>query len=286
MVLLSGCSRGSFGTDEVFTFIFMSDTQADPEIGDYAPFGEILELALSHESRPQVLVLGGDNVNSGNSEEEWEKFWEAAGENLDDVLIASVAGNHDNNPLLAQQFDYPQVAPENNTEGFFYTFENSNIFFIMLDSNIMGAGNASDVEWLSDQLSSSDATEADWRIAVLHHPFWPVADIPRDMQRAETMRENFLPVMEENGVDLILCGHQHVYSRSVPMWDGIINENGIIQIMTASGAKDSYSPGENDYIEKIADTPVYLIIEVSAKALSLTAFNVTGEPFDSIRIEK
>jgi len=264
----------------------MSDTQADPEIGDYTPFGELLYLTLGHESQPKLLLLGGDNVNTGNSAEEWENFWAAADGNLDDVFIASAAGNHDNNPLLAQQFDYPQAAPENNTEGFFYTFTKNNVFFIMLDSNIMGAGNASDIEWLSNQLSSSAATDADWRIAVLHHPFWPVADIPRDVQRAETMREKFLPLIEEGNVDLILCGHQHVYSRTAPMRNGVIAEDGIIQIMTASGAKESYRPGEKEYIDIVADTPVYIIIEVSTNTLNIAAFNNVGEPFDSIRIEK
>ena len=156
----------------------------------------------------------------------------------------------------------------------------------MLDSNIMGAGNASDIEWLRDQLLSSAAANADWRIAVLHHPFWSVADVPRDIQRAEVMRANFLPVMEENNVDLILCGHQHVYSHTVPMLNGIAAENGIMQIMTASGAKESYSPSNREYIAKTSETPVYLIIEAGVKTLTVTAFDSAGKQFDTVQIIK
>jgi len=264
----------------------MSDTQADPEAGDYTHFGKILESALRSDNDPRLLVLGGDNINDGSSIGEWELFWNAAGENLYGLLVASAAGNHDNTALLARQFDYPQTAPENNTEGFFYTFSENNVFFLILDSNIMGAGNTSDAEWLRDQLTSSSATRADWRIAVLHHPFYPVADIPKDIQRAEVMRELFLPVMEENGVDLILCGHQHVYSRTAPMQGGVIEENGIIQIMTASGAKGSYSPGDKEYIAQISETSAYLIINAGADELNITAFNYAGEPFDNVQIEK
>ena len=283
MILLSGCDRTDI-KEEVFSFIFMSDTQADPEIGDYKPFGDLLEQALDHESQPQMLILGGDNVNSGNLSAEWDAFWDAADGMLDDIIVASVAGNHDNDLLLAEQFDYPKTAPVNNTEGFFYSFKESNIFFIMLDSNIMGAGNASDAEWLSDQLSTDDAINADWRIVVLHHPFWTIADIPRDMQRAEVMRDTFLTVLEENGVDLILCGHQHVYSRTTPMLGGDISDNGIIQIMTASGAKESYSPGEKEYIVKSAETPVFLIISTSRRTLDIKALNNVGDQFDSVTV--
>ena len=285
--LISGCASQE-ENEIIFSFLYMSDTQADPEIGDYTSFGELLEIAVNHETEPRLLILGGDNINSGSSTEEWDAFWTAAGNNLDDFFVASVAGNHDNDPLLAEKFDLPKIVPGNPTEGFFYTFTENNVFFLMLDSNIMGAGNASDVEWLGNQLSSSVATDADWRIAVLHHPFWTVADIPRDMQRAETMREKFLPLLEEHGVDLILCGHQHVYSRTAPMLSGvgIAAENGIIQIMTASGAKASYSPGEHGYIETIAETPVYLIVEVGTDLLNITAYNDAGEPFDNVQISR
>ena len=102
----------------------------------------------------------------------------------------------------------------------------------------------------------------------------------------EVMREIFLPVLEENGVDLILCGHQHIYSRTAPMLDGSIAENGIIQIMTASGAKESYSPGDKEYIVKTAETPVYLIINAYTGKLDITAYDSAGEQFDHVLITK
>ena len=42
IAILSGCSLGGSNNNEVFSFIYMSDTQADPEIGDYTIFGEII----------------------------------------------------------------------------------------------------------------------------------------------------------------------------------------------------------------------------------------------------
>ena len=269
---------------EVFSFIFMSDTQADPELGDYSLFGEILGLALIHESRPTLLVLGGDNVNNGSREEEWVAFWAAITENPDGIIMASAAGNHDNDPLLAKQFDYPQTAPENNSNGYFYSFTAGNIFFLILDSNILGAGRDYDIEWTKSQLTSDAAINADWRITVLHHPLWTVADIPRDMQRAETMRESLLYILDENGVDLILCGHQHMYSRSIPMRGGTSGNNGLIQIMAASGAKESYRTGNNDNFEVIAPAPNYLIIEAWTEALEITAYDGNGETLDNVRI--
>jgi len=293
-ILLSGCAAKSTdggvtsnGEDIIgFSFIFMSDTQADPEAGDYTALGGLFELALSHESEPKLLILGGDNVNDGASSDEWSAFWSAAGDCLDDVLIASVAGNHDNKSLLAEQFDYPDKAPVSATEGFFYSFTESNVLFVMLDSNMMGAGNAADAKWLEELLSSEAAANADWIIAVSHHPFFPIAEIPKDSQRAQTMGETFLPLMEESRVDLLLCGHQHMYSRTKPMSSSGISEGGLVQIMTASGAKGNYTPGSSEYVEITAETPAYLIVEIRGEAMAITAYNGAGAPFDSVQFIK
>ncbi|MCL2125762.1 MAG: metallophosphoesterase [Oscillospiraceae bacterium] len=204
-------------SSEKVSFLFFSDTQPDPETGDFNGFGELLELALASVPIPDAVIFGGDTVNDGGDVEEWQRFWQAAGGRLDGLATAAVAGNHDNYPLLAEQFDYPSQAPGRQDNGFFYTLSLGPIFFIMLDSNAMGAANADDIEWLRGVLESNAARESDWIVAVMHHPMWPVADNPKDAQRAEAMREHFLPLLENAGVSLILCGHQHTYARSMPM---------------------------------------------------------------------
>ncbi|MCL1827881.1 MAG: metallophosphoesterase [Oscillospiraceae bacterium] len=263
------------------TFLFFSDTQAEPETGDYSGVGALISEAVARFS-PELVIFGGDTVNDGGDAGEWRDFKKAAAELLSGPLIAAAPGNHDNYPLLAEQFDYPSYAPEAPGEGFFYSFSRDGVFFIVLDSNIMGAANKTDIDRLRNDLSDKAAILADWRIAVMHHPVWPVTDNPKDTQRAETMREYFLPVLEEHGVDLILCGHQHVYSRSFPMHGDNVSKYGpgIIQIMAASGAKESYAAAERDYITSLGDAPNYLSVTASARELRVTACNGNHEPFD------
>ena len=58
-----------------------------------------------------------------------------------------------------------------------------------------------------------------WIIAFFHHPTYSKGthDSDKDTDsggRMNDMREIFLPVLEQGGVDLILTGHSHVYERS------------------------------------------------------------------------
>ncbi|MCL2747244.1 MAG: metallophosphoesterase [Oscillospiraceae bacterium] len=269
------------------TFLFFSDTQARPETGANANananagantgIGALLTGAVAGEPRAELVIFGGDTVDDGGESGDWEAFWRNASEPLDGLVVAAVPGNHDNHAMLAEQFAYPARAPASPGEGFFYAIDMGGVHFVMLDSNIMGADRQADIDWLRADLAGEPAQKANWRVAVLHHPLWPPVNNPKDMARAETMRENFLPLLEDYGVDLVLCGHQHVYARSRA-------QNGIVQIMVASGAKEPYHADNTEDMAIIGGAPSYLRITADAGSLTVTAFDGNHAVFDTLTI--
>ena len=272
---------------DTLTFLFFSDTQADPETGDYYSLGEMLSRAVTQDQHTALVIFGGDTVNDGKDAAEWRDFWQAAKVPLTGLITAAVPGNHDSHALLAEQFCYPLKAPAKQEEGFFYSLDHGPVHFIMLDSNIMGAANSADAKWLQNDLQSEEARQAVWRIAVMHHPLWPLTENPKDTRRAETMREYFLPLLEAGGVDLILCGHQHIYGRSLPMrGESPAESGGIIQIMAASGAKVSYVTGGNDHVAVSSPAPNYLLLQADEQKLTVTACNEHHEAFDTCTLTR
>ena len=284
-------------------FLYFSDTQADPDTGDYSSVGELIALAIEQMKSPDLVIFGGDTVEDGRDADDWRRFWEEATPSLSDLPVAAVAGNHDNYPLLIDQFDYPNKAPAARDEGYFYSLDIGQVHLVMLDSNIMGAANLRDIEWLRGDLASDKAEQASWRIAVMHHPMWPVSNNPKDAARAETMREYFLPMLEEYRVDLILCGHQHIYSRSLPMSGETAAPEGagIIQVMAVSGGKGyQISEGReyaaiNAYLRNFlyrefaainALLRNFLYIEADNEELILTAYDGNGNSFDNLKLTR
>jgi hypothetical protein len=99
------------------------------------------------------------------------------------------------------------------TESYF-SFDYGNIHFINLDGNSapVTPGSAM-MTWLEADLQ---ATSADWVVAMWHHPpysrgLFHNSDVE---QREIDLRENVVPLLEDYGVDLVLCGHSHNYERS------------------------------------------------------------------------
>ena len=270
------------------TILYFSDMQADPDTGDYSGLGNLVSQALMGRERPDFAIIGGDSVNDGGDEVEWRLFHDVTNSLFDGLTTASVAGNHDNYALLSKQFDFPKEAPAKQGQGFFYTLDAGSVFFIMLDSNIMGAANDVDIRWLQEILQSDAARQADWLVAVSHHPMWPVSINPKDAERAGIMRESFLPILEEFGVSLVLCGHQHVYSRTLPMREDSAADDGsgIVQVMAASGDKPTYAMGDWDYVAATAPAPNFALLSADSESLRLTAFDAENSVIDEITIVK
>ncbi|HWB05187.1 MAG TPA: metallophosphoesterase family protein [Verrucomicrobiales bacterium] len=99
----------------------------------------------------------------------------------------------------------------------YYSFDVGRVHFVALNS--FDAPRAVDgvmAQWLKADL---EKTKADWIIAFFHHPPYTKGshdsdDKKKDKELVE-MRENFMPILEGAGVDLVLAGHSHIYERSM-----------------------------------------------------------------------
>lgn len=285
ILLMGGCFAGQVNSsrvansDEGFSFIYMGDSQADPETGDYTAWGQLLQIASEDLSRPAFVMIGGDLINDGNDQTEWDAFFAAGEKVLKNLKLYPAMGNHDATELYKSIFDLPDNGPAGKEEAF-YSFDYGDSHFTVMDSNAMGAANQEDIDWLQKDLSETDKT---YKIVMFHHPAYPAVEIPKDSLRAETIQKNFVPVMEEAGVDLVLSGHQHVYMRTWPLLNGERNEDGIVYLMGYSGGKQ-YNPGTYDYVAcSIGNKPVYTIVSVHKNGIFLETRDAAGSILDSTK---
>ncbi|NLV21769.1 MAG: hypothetical protein GXY49_07265 [Syntrophomonadaceae bacterium] len=278
----SGCSaptvfKGGDDAKQGFSFIYMGDSQADPETGDYSTWGQMLEQAAADKSKPVFVMIGGDLVNDGSSQEEWDNFFAAGGAVLKKLHLYPAMGNHDNTALFKKIFELPANGPAGKEEAF-YSFDYGDAHFTVMDSNVMGAANKEDMEWLEKDLAQTDKT---YKIVMFHHPAYPAVEIPKDSLRADVIQKNFVPIMEKAGVNLVLTGHQHVYMRTWPLKNGQRSEDGIVYLMGYSGGK-RYTPGVYDYVAcSIGEKPVYSIITVDQKGITIKTMDSSGQVLDT-----
>ena len=170
-------------------------------------------------------------------------------------------------------FDLPKNGPSGFKEEFYsYDYGNCHIVgldsSVYLDSSLIDDDYAAIADWITADLAASDQT---WKIVVLHHP--PYAVVSDDV--SAKVLAAWGPLFYQAQVDLILCGHQHVYMRTKPI-------KGVTEVMGNSGSQ-FYAPANVSYSDyMLGYTSNYEIITTTTDQLTLTAYDASGNSFDSV----
>jgi acid phosphatase type 7 len=101
----------------------------------------------------------------------------------------------------------------------YYSFDVGNIHFLMLDSfgeedsTTLADTTGPQVQWIKKDLEANK--NKGWVIALWHHPPYSMGSHNSDEQSdMYKIRQNFLPLLERYNIDLVICGHSHLYERS------------------------------------------------------------------------
>ena len=172
-----------------------------------------------------LWLMLGDNAYPDGTDADYQKaLFEVYPETLRTSPLWPALGNHDGHSAnsITQSGTYYDIftLPTRGQAGgiasgteAYYSFDYANIHFVCLDSHDSDrAPNGAMAQWLKADLA---ATTRDWIIAFFHHPPYSKGTHDSDREgRLVDMRQNFLPILEAGGVDVVLTGHSHVYERS------------------------------------------------------------------------
>ena len=221
------------------------------------------EMMRCHRAFPfDFVIMVGDNIYGSHSPAAFKRKFEDPYRPLLDAGVKFYAslGNHDNpNERLYKPF---------NMEGKrFYSFKQGNAEFFALDSNYM---DPQQLDWLKKQLSGSKAT---WKICYFHHPLYSHG---RDHGPDVDLRKRLEPLFEENGVEMVISGHEHSYERLKP-------QNGIYYfVLGNSGQLRFHNLMPSPDTAKGFDTDrAFGLVEIAGDQLYFQIVSRTGETVDS-----
>jgi hypothetical protein len=164
------------------------------------------------------LMLGDNAYDDGTASQYQAAVFDRYPELLRTTAVWPARGNHDKS--LFTFWDLFAI-PKNGEAGgvpslieSYYSFDYGNVHFVCLDSEGSStATNGPMYQWLAADLA---ATDQDWIIAFWHHPPYTKGSHDSDTESDPIkMRNDIVPLLEDHGVDLVLCGHSHSYERSM-----------------------------------------------------------------------
>jgi hypothetical protein len=258
-----------------FDFLFYGDPQIGSS-GDVAKDGagwlDTVNVSLAANPKAELLVSGGDQVETANTETQWNAF--LTPDKLRQYPWAATIGNHDvGGKAYEQHFWTPNTdrsAPFYNGDaatrsGGDYWYVYKDVLFIDLNSNAYATGSdAAHINYVTNVVKQH-GRDAKYTVLVYHHSIYSPADHANDADN-QLRRQDFPTAFSNLGVDLVLQGHDHSYSRSYVIKNG-----------------KKANPGERPGSALVAQGPggvIYVTANSASgsKYYDLTAPDVTKDP--------
>lgn len=229
----------------------------DPQIGSHGHLNgkdgwdKTLKLLPKLDSSASFLLSLGDQVETGKDEEQYDAYINREGFN--GLTLAPIIGNHDERGNAHEEhFKVSNVQNKGKSKaGSNYYYVYNNTLFICLNSNNKDYAEHK----VTIEKAVAENPNVKWRVVTFHHPPYTVASHALDDYITD-MRSTLVPILKENKIDLVLNGHDHVYTRTHVMdgtkpiieWENgeegkapseYVNPKGIIYVTTnsASGSK-------------------------------------------------
>ncbi|MBI5383810.1 MAG: metallophosphoesterase [Verrucomicrobia bacterium] len=233
-----------------------------------------------------VWITGGDNDQTDGSEGNYTASVFGADYGYAPLLrrlpMFPTIGNHDYQTQQGVNYYANFTLPTRGEAGgvpsgteHYYSFNYGDVHFINLDSidgTLSRTADTAMLQWLREDLTA--ATQR-WIIAYWHGPPYSKGSHDSDSDTDTLawmvqMRQIVVPVLESYGVDLVLCGHSHVYERSWPLfghygYSASFNETNKVQ--TGDGRMD----GAGGYRQSASGVgTVYVTAGISGQPRTLT----------------
>lgn len=271
------------------TFVYLGD----PQYGfrDYLP--RLFRRALMTAPEAAFWLYIGDLTTAPKKDEQWNDLffsWDFAPRIMPSVMIP---GNHeysavskatmhvrDLTPLWRAHFTLPENGPETLNETAYY-FDYQGVRFVMLNGNERLTQQAA---WMDSLLA---ANPNKWTIAAVHQPVFSMGG-KRD---EDNIRDTLMPVFDKYSVDLVLTGHDHVYSRSHKLKNGQVvgaTDKGTVYVVSVCGTKQ-YKMNlqyKNLLAKYAANVTLFQVITVNGNQLKYTSYTASGKVFDEFELVK
>jgi len=210
---------------------FVNDNLGSPAAGDTTLGVERLQ--------PLFHLFNGDLCYANLAEDRvrtWWDFWHNNSRSARHRPWMPSPGNHENElgngPIGYQAYQtYFSVPPaEGQTEltrGLWYAFTAGSVRVISIanddvayqdggNSYVRGYSGGAQKAWLEKELGAARRhRDVDWVVVCMHQVAISTADKFNGADLG--IREEWMPLFDRHGVDLVVCGHEHHYERSHPI---------------------------------------------------------------------
>jgi hypothetical protein len=246
--------------------------------GNAMTWGQLLQAGAA--DGPDIAIFTGDANELGTVQDDWETWFAAGRGVLEHLPLMTVHGNHEIN----SRHYYSQFPMPGNQQ--WYSFDFGAAHVTVLNDTPPGGDptpiTAMEAPFLDADLGKTTQT---WKLVTHHRPEYTSST---GHAPATDLQQAWESILDAHNVDMVLNGHAHAYERSYPLAAGqvVADGKGPVYMVEGGGGADPYDVMPQPFTAKALKTFGYILLDVTAHKLTMTAKGIDGTVIDTYSIAK
>ena len=265
---ISFTTPGPPGSFDTFRVAFAGDSR-----GAYDTWEQMIKAMETHA--PDFYVFSGDMVELGVNQEEWDAWFDAGDTVFGSKAMVPAHGNHE---FLAQAY-FAQFALPGNEEWF--AIQYGGLLLLTLNDTVRGNEEVSVIQagFIDETLS---AYPSQWKLAQHHQAAYSSSGTHGSKA---SVRDAWVPLFDKHNVNLVVAGHNHVYERSVPIFQDSESPTGTTYMVSGGAGAPLYTSQDEQWFSAVFN-PIhhYVIADFSAEQVDVVARDLDGNVIDSFTL--
>ncbi len=265
-------------------------------LGDVGYANELLRQTMATARRKlgssvvDSAILLGDNfyprgiITDISDPQFRDVFEEIVSKEFPGIDFHAILGNHDWLGNAEAELQYSSVSPRWKMPYYYYSrkfqaADGTSACIWFLDTEIIDVSRrakhpyqaSAQLQWLEETLAAASDT-CDWKLVVGHHPIFDAGEY-KDNKR---MISKILPILEKNGVDMYLSGHEH--EHLVLVHEAISPIHFVISGCTAERRSGQLNTTHPMLVFAEPRATAFLQLSISKKKLEYRIHKGSGDP--------
>jgi hypothetical protein len=319
MVVISGLTLGEEVTYRVGDGNVWSDeftfTPFNPDadhfewisIADHGLSSEAQDVtaAIIADSDAQLVTISGDIAYADGNQNVWDEWFVTQQESMASIPWITAVGNHENEPAAGfeayeHRFDSDQVIE---SETFWFSRNIPGVHLVFMSTEHEFTPGSAQFNWLQSDLQAANTPgardERPFIIVIGHKPMYS----SNDYHGSEVeLRDALETLYVENGVNIVIAGHDHFYERTWPVNGEKVSDKGNgdvfgqghepIHLVIGIGGRSAYEeleepqPEWSAYRENSSYGWTRLVYDDNTRQLEFTHHRIDGTIGDSFTLQE
>ncbi len=279
--------------DENFTVLYISDAQIGRSgdetleevlVRDTCGWNFTVDKMMAKYPDTAFAISGGDQFQSEDSLVQMKAY--LSPEELRSLPVANTIGNHDSDAsLYGDIFNNPnevfELFKSEAGTGYFYTY--GDVLFITINSENTSLTDSERVI----RKAVNAHPDKKWRVVTMHRNPYSASLADDDFS---DIRLLFSSLYDCYDIDLVLAGHDHLYSRTKVMYGGKEAEEGTVYLQASSASGSNYDPLPEETASFIVSAfdvrvPTFTALTFGEEAIEITTYRTdTDEVIDNFEL--